>query len=37
MIQWNREWFTLWLADHPPPPGVEPARWVDYSEMVEDE
>jgi hypothetical protein len=23
MIQWNQEWFAAWVADHPPPPGVE--------------
>jgi hypothetical protein len=23
MIQWDDEWFDEWVADHPPPPGVE--------------
>ncbi len=23
LIQWDREWFEGWVADHPPPPGVE--------------
>ena len=23
MIQWDQEWFATWVADHPPPPGVE--------------
>jgi hypothetical protein len=23
LIQWDREWFEGWVADHPPLPGVE--------------
>lgn len=23
LIQWDREWFSGWVADNPPPPGVE--------------
>jgi hypothetical protein len=23
MIQCDQEWFTAWVPDHPPPPGVE--------------
>ncbi len=23
MIQYDQEWFTTWVADHPPPPGLE--------------
>ncbi|MBN1485499.1 MAG: hypothetical protein JXA37_12345 [Chloroflexia bacterium] len=22
-IQWDRPWFETWVAEHPPPPGVE--------------
>ena len=22
-IQWDREWFEPWAADHPPPAGIE--------------
>ena len=30
MIQLDREWFETWVADHPPPPGIEllpPMDW----------
>ena len=23
LIRWDWEWFESWLADHPPPPGIE--------------
>ena len=23
IAQWDEEWFDAWVADHPPPPGVE--------------
>jgi hypothetical protein len=23
LIQWDRDWFDGWVADNPPPPGVE--------------
>jgi hypothetical protein len=23
LIQWDREWFDGWVADNPPPPGVQ--------------
>ena len=22
-VQWDREWFRGWVANHPPPPGIE--------------
>ena len=35
LIQTDEEWFTGWLAGHPPPPGVgirEPMKYVEVKE-----
>jgi hypothetical protein len=35
MIQRDREWFTSWVVDHPPPPGVQLAQWDDWPDVIE--
>lgn len=39
-IQWDRDWFEPWVAENPPPPGVElgppPFDWEEGSADVEE-
>jgi hypothetical protein len=36
LIQTDEEWFTGWLADHPPPSGVGVRQPVNYIEVQEE-
>ncbi len=37
IIQWDQAWFKTWVADHPPPPGVQltpVSRWATEEEIA---